>query len=292
MSAVSVLDLVREVQVVLLAVLLIGGGAAKLWPAPHVAPAGHGTGPTAMFPVRLRRPAMIALCGTELALGAGLLLTSGSAGAGTAALMVRAATLVLFCTAVGALHELRGRQPDAGCGCFGELSHTPVSWRAMTRAALLCAAALAALGAPPLRMPRSTGQAWLTLAVAAVELTLLALLSPEVGQLVLRLSHAEPCELREVPADRTLSALRSSAPWRRYQWFLTATVPSDVWREGCWRFVVFPGVLASRQVDVVFAVYLAGRHGPVRVGVLDTGTDLVGRWAGASEEPLQLSTRV
>ena len=292
MSAVSTLDLVREVQVGLLAVLLIGGGAAKLRRGSGAASSGHGTGPTAMFPVRLRRPAATALCATELALGAGLLLTAGSAGAGGPALAVRAATLVLFCTAVGALHELRGHRPDAGCGCFGELSRTPVSWRAMTRAALLCGAALAAIAAPPLRMPRSAGQAWLTLAVAAAELTLLAALSPEVGQLMIRLSRAEPCELREVPVDRTLSALRSSASWRRYQQFLVTAAPADVWREGCWRFVVFPGVLASRQVEVVFAVYLAGRHGPVRVGVLDTEPDPAAPWSAPSQDPLQLSTHV
>jgi hypothetical protein len=286
------LNIGREVQVGLIAVLLIGGGAAKLWHPPGAGSPGHGMGPTAMFPVRLRRPAAMALCATEFALGAGLLLTAGSAGAGGPAVTVRAATLVLFCTAVGALHELRGHRPDAGCGCFGELSRTPVSWRPITRAALLCVAALAAIGAPPVRMPGSAGQAWLTLAVAAAEFALLAVLSPEVGQLIIRLSHAEPCELREVPVDRTLSALRSSVSWRRYRQFLVATVPADVWREGCWRFVVFPGVLASRQVEVVFAVYLAGRHGPVRVGVLDTGADLDGPWSGSSQDPLPLSTHV
>ena len=286
------LDLVREFQVLLLAVLLIGGGAAKLWPASAASSPGHGTGPTAMFPVRLRLPALVALCATEGALGVGLLLTAGRAGAGTAALIVRGATVVLLCTGVGALHELRERRPDAGCGCFGELSHTPVSWRAVARVVLLCIAALAAIGAPSLRMPGSAGQAWLMLAVAAAELALLAALSPEVGQLMIRLSHAEPCELREVPVERTLSALRSSAPWRRYRPFLAAAAPADVWREGCWRFAVFPGVLASRQVEVVFAVYLAGRHGPVRVGVLDSGADLAGPWSGPSADPLQLSTRV
>jgi hypothetical protein len=286
------LNLVREVQVGLLALLLIGGSAAKLRSLSGDGSPGHAVGPTAMFPVHLRRPAATALCATELALGAGLLLTAGSAGAGGPAVAVRAATFLLFCTAVGALHELRGHRPDAGCGCFGELSRTPVNWRAMTRAALLCVAALAAIGAPPVQMPGSAGQAWLTLAVAAVELALLAVLSPEVGQLVIRLSHAEPCELREVPVDRTLSALRASASWRRYRQFLDGTAPADIWREGCWRFAVFPGVLAGRQVEVVFAVYLAGRHGPVRVGVLDTGADPDDPWSRSPQDPLQLSTRV
>jgi hypothetical protein len=286
------LDLVREVQVLLLAVLLVGGGAAKLRHASGARSADHGIGPTVMIPVRLRRPALITLGATEVALGAGLLLTAGGAGAGTAALVVRAATLVLFCTGMGALHELRERRPDAGCGCFGELSHTPVSGRAITRVALLCGAALAALGAPPLRMPGSAGQAWLTLAATAAELALLAVLSPEVGSLIIRLSHAEPCELREVPVDRTLSALRSSVPFRRYRRFLVAETPTDVWREGCWRFVVFPGVLAGRPAEVVFAVYLAGRHGPVRVGVLDTEADIPAAWPKQLKDTLQLSTHV
>src|ERR1700733_9737491 len=110
------LDLVRQVQVLLLAVLLIGGGAAKLWHAPGARPAGHHTGPTALFPVRLRRPAVIALCVTEFSLGACLLLTAGSAGAGNPAAAVRAAAVLLFGTGAAALYELRARRANAGWG--------------------------------------------------------------------------------------------------------------------------------------------------------------------------------
>ena len=268
MSEVSILTVAREVQIPLLAVLLLGGCAAKAGQALRTR---HGPGPTAMFPLWLRRPAVVTLCVTELVLGVTLLLTAGQAGTGTPALTVRAATALLLGTAAGALHELRARRPDAGCGCFGELSRTPVSWRVIARAALLCVAALSTIGAPPLRMPGSAGQAWLTLAAAATELAVLAALSPEIGQVMIRLSHADPCELREVPTWQTLSILRASLPWRRYQRLLVSATPVDVWREGCWRFVVFPAVLASRRVEVVFAVHLAGRGAPVRVGMLDTG---------------------
>ena len=89
---------------------------------------------------------------------------------------------------------------------------------------------------------------------------------------------------------RTLSALHASASWRRYQRFLVAAAPADVWREGCWRFVVFPGVLASRRVEVVFAVYLAGRGAPVRVGMLDTEADFRPRRRPGSG-PLQMSNQ-
>jgi hypothetical protein len=282
-----VLAVVREVQVPLLAVLLVGGCAAKARRAVSARSVAAATGPTVLFPLRLHRPAAIGVCVSELALGAGLLLTADRAG--PPALAVRGATGLLFAVAVGGLHELRARRPDAGCGCFGELSRTPVSGRTLTRAVLLCAAAVSTVGVPPLRMPGSAGQAWLMLAVAAAELALLAALSPEVGQAVTRLSHTDPCELRAVPVERTMSALHASAPWRRYSRYLVAA-PVEVWREGCWRFVVFPGVLGGRRVEVVFAVYLAGRRAPVRVGLLDA--DHSAPLRAQFDDSLQVSSRV
>jgi hypothetical protein len=148
----------------------------------------------------------------ELALGIGLLVTAGRIGAGWPADAVRVAAALLFCTAVGALHELRTRRPDEGCGCFGDLSGTPVNWRTITRAALLGAAALASIGAPPLHMPGSPGQAAGARADRRRARALLAALSPEIGQVMVRLGHAEPCELRRVPVARTLAALRPALP--------------------------------------------------------------------------------
>jgi len=285
-----VLDVVREAQIPLLGALLIGGCAAKARRAISERSIEAGTGPTAMFPLRLRRPVAIAMCASELALGIGLMVTAGSFGAGRLALAVRLATALLFCTAVGALNELRARRPAAGCGCFGELSDTPVSWPAITRAALLSVAALSTIGVRPLHMPASPGQAAVVLTLTAAELAALAALSPEVGELLVRLSQAEPCELRRVPVARTLAALRASSPWRRYSPYLISVTPSDMWREGCWRFVVFPGVLASRRVDVVFAVHLADRRGPVRAGVVDVDATPPGH--ASLRTPLQISNRV
>ncbi len=273
MSGVTVVSAVREIQVPLLAALLAGACAAKGRQAVAPRPVRAGAGPTAIFPLRLRRTAAIGLCAAEFALGAGLLATAGPAGAGTPALVFRGMTTLLFGTAVGTLYELRVRQPDAGCGCFGELSRTPVGWRVITRAALLAAAALSSTGAPPLRLPGSAGQAGLVIAAVVTELAVLAALSPEVGQAMVRLSHSEPCELREVPVARTLAALQASPSWLRYQRFLTAAAPADVWREGCWRFVVFPALVAQRPTEVVFAVHLAGRRPAVMVGLLDAGHD-------------------
>src|SRR5215469_6931644 len=177
-EVIAVLGMAREVQVPLLAVLLLGGCAAKARRAVCTRSIAREMGPTALFPVRLRRPAAIVVCVSELGLGVGLLVTAGRFGAGTPALAVRWLTVILFGTAVGALHVLRTRRPAAGCGCFGELSDTPVNWRSLT-------------------------------------------------------------------------GLRASSQWRQYHRYLTTKEPADIWREGCWRFAVFPAMLTGRQVEVV-----------------------------------------
>jgi hypothetical protein len=268
----GVLAIAREVQIPLLAVLLIGGCAAKARRALGARSIDAGIGPTGMFPFRLQRPAAIVIFVSELGLGVGLLVTAGRIGTGPAALAVRAATAVLFWTAVAALAELRSRRPDVGCGCFGDVSSTPVGWRTITRAALLGAAALASIGVPPLHMVGSLDWSGEVLAAMVAELALLAVLSPEIGELMVRLGRAEPCELRRVPVAKTLDTLWASASWRRYHRCLITTSPTDVWREGCWRFAVFPGILASRRVEVVFAIYMSGRHAPIRAGVIDIDT--------------------
>lgn len=270
----EVLTAAREVQIPLLAALLLGACAAKARRVVWAVPTEERTSPTAMFPVRLRRPAALTLFAGELALGACLLLTAGRFGAGLPALVVRSATALLFGTAVGALHVLRSRQPDAGCGCFGDLSETPVSWRSLARSALLCAAAIATIGVSPLHLPVSARQAGLVLSVAGIELLVLAFLSPEIGEIMVRLGYSEPCEVRRLPVSRTLAALHGSAHWRRYRRMLVSPEePVDVWREGCWRYVVFQGLVASRRVDVVFAVYLKPRRAPVRAGIFDATAD-------------------
>jgi len=264
-----VLHATREVQIPLLAALLIGGCAAKAKRAAGARSFDAALSPSMMFPLRMHRPITIGLFASELALGTGLLVTAGRFGAGVPATAVRSATALLFATAVGALHELRNRRPEAGCGCFGDLSDTPVSWRALGRSVLLCAAAIGCVGVLPLRMPTSTGQAILLLVTATVELGVLAALSPEVSEVMVRLGYSEPCEVRRLPMSRTLSALRCSSHWRHYRKYVTAMEPSDMWREACWRYVVFPGIVAERPVEVVFAVYLQPRRPPIRAAIID-----------------------
>jgi hypothetical protein len=272
------LTAIRDVQIPLLAAMLLGVCLAKAWRAsrPHAHPARSDS--TGLFPAHLRRPIMILVFAVELGLGLGLIGTAVKFGRTWPALpatVVRTGTALFFLVAAGVLNEMRQRRPDPGCGCFGELSGTPIGLRTIARPALLCASAVATLGLPPLRMPSSPAEAELWLAVLAFELALLAFLSPELGEIMVRLGYSEPCELRRLPVGRTMSALHASSQWRRYAGQVCAGSPSDVWREGCWRFVVYPGYARGRPVDIVFAVYLQSRRPAIRAAVLDADTDAV-----------------
>ena len=262
---------VRQLQVPLLALMLLGGCASKARRVIRDRTIASGLGPAGLFPWRLRRPVMVVMCVLELTLGIALIATAGRPGSGAPANATRAATALFFLVAIGTLYEVRQHRPQAGCGCFGDLSDIPVGLRTIARACLLCLAAAAAIGAPALSMPGSTRAAGFFICVPGLELILIAVLSPEIAEIGVRLGYSEPCELRRLPVARTLAALKSSSVWRRHAAQITSDGPADVWREGCWRFVVFPGAAHGRPVDIVFAVYLQARRPPIRVAVVDTG---------------------
>jgi hypothetical protein len=264
---------IREVQIPLLAVMLLGGCGAKGIRVLKSRDLAVGLGPTALFPLRLRRPIAMAMCATEFGLGIALIVTAGRLGRGLPATVVRTGVSLLFLIAVGALIELRERRPDAGCGCFGDLSVTPVGPRTITRSAVLAVAAIVTVGGPPLQMPPSGQAATLWVVTLVAEVLLLAALSPELGEAMARLGYSEPCEVRRISVDRTLAALTGSAPWRRYAGLVTDAAPSDIWREGCWRYLLYPGETGERSVDLVFAVSLRSRRPQIRVAVLDAMTD-------------------
>jgi hypothetical protein len=268
----------RELQIPLIAVMLLGGCAAKGWRVLRSRSMKPAMDPAGLFPLRLRRPAMIAMCATEFGLGLALVATAGKVGTTVPSLpatVVRVAAALFFLIAMGALNETRQRRPAAGCGCFGDFSETPIGWRTIARAGVLCAAAAATIGLPPLRMPSSSTTAEFWLAVLAFEVSLIAFLSPELGEILVRLGYSEPCELRRLPVERTMAALHASSPWRRYAGQISGAAPIDVWREGCWRFVVYPGYVRGRRVDIVYAVYLQARRPVIRAAVLDAATDEV-----------------
>jgi hypothetical protein len=269
---------IREAQVPLLSAMLLGGSAAKLARVLRVGSLDAGLGPTALFPLRLRRPVAIATCGLEFSCGVALIVTAGGLGRGGAATAVRLVTSLVFLVATCALIELRTSHPEAGCGCFGEFSKAPISGRTLARSAFFAAAALATIGLPPLRAPHPGADAARLLGIFAIELALIAALSPELGEALTRLGYSEPCELRRLPAVRTLAALRRSSQWRKRAGLITAEVPVDMWRELCWRYVVFPARVGNRPTEIVFAVYLRPHRPVIHAVLVDSASGEVLPW--------------
>jgi hypothetical protein len=269
---VIVLTAFREVQIPLLATMLLVGAGTKLVRAALAGSADAGLGPTVLFPASLRRPALLVTCAVEGGLGLGLIVTAGRIGAGSVATCVRLGSCLFFLIATSALVELRATRPDLGCGCFGDFSTAPVSWRTLARSSLFALAGLATIDLRPIGPPGSAGMAGLLLAILFAELLLLGGLSPEIGEGLIRLGYSEPCELREVPSERTLGALHRSRQWRRHRPLLISSTAADVWRELCWRYVVYPASYEGRPADVVFAVFLQQRRPVVYAAVVDSAT--------------------
>ena len=267
-----------DAQLPLLATLLLGACAAKLGRAVRSRSMGAGLGPTALFPLRLRRPAAITLCLVELGLGSGLVLTAGRLGDGAAAELIRLGTALLFIVATCSLIELRSVRPDIGCGCFGEFSSAPVTGRTLARSALLAVAALGSARVGPMTLQATRPIAPQILLFLAAELAVLAVISPEVRDVLVRIGYSAPCELRVLSQEQTLAVLQRSAQWRRYSALVTDQQPSDMWRELCWRYVTFPSRFGGRDTELVFALYLEHYRPAVLSVMVDAATGAVVRW--------------
>ncbi|MFB4316547.1 MauE/DoxX family redox-associated membrane protein [Actinomadura sp. 21ATH] len=268
-------DDIANAQVLLLAGVLLTACLAKLvFRAPVPAAPAHVHG--VPVPGRLRRAtalrqdrrANVGLGAAEGVLGLALLITPH--------LAVRLATIAVFAAATWAVGELRVRRPDAGCGCFGGLSTKQIGHRTVLRAVLLTAAAVVSLDAPHAGLtvlldgPSAAG------AVLLAELALFAALSPEIAVLLgrtrPRLRPVTPCERRRSPLAETYARLRESDAWRESENAIVSAVPLDVWREGCWRFVVYPAHVDGRDTELVFAVSTAERGHTVRVAAVPPAT--------------------
>jgi hypothetical protein len=264
---------IREIQVLVLVSILLGACGAKLARVARTGTVSAGLGPTELFPRRLRRPAAVTLCVTETSLGVALILTAGRFGAGGPASTVRIATALLFMVAVCGLVELRQHRPDLGCGCFGDLSTRPVGIRSIARACLLAAAALASVGAPALRPPPPGYRAAADLGILLAELLLVALLSPEAGEALMRLGYSEPCEAREMTSKRALAQLHRSRIWRQRAHLISNAAPLDMWRELCWWYVVYPAEGCGhapgggQDSAVVFAVQVKSRRPAIHAAI-------------------------
>jgi hypothetical protein len=201
--------------------------------------AGHGSSWPA--PARLRQPMMMAMCAAELGLGVALIATTcrfGPVSRRLPSTIVRTGTALFFLVAMAALNETRQRRPEAGCGCFGEARsdggplrapacrpRPPPSPSAFLRSACRPLPPRPSSGWPcwPSSCPPNSAKSWSGSAIPS------------------------RARCAGSPVGRTLTALRSSSQWRRYAGQVSAAAPADVWREGCWRFVVYPGRRAAGE---------------------------------------------
>ncbi|MFJ2028200.1 MauE/DoxX family redox-associated membrane protein [Streptosporangium sp. NPDC087985] len=258
------LTTIAVAQIPLLGALLAAGAFAKVRTAMSDSEPGalSRLGPAVLVASRWQAAAMFGCAAGETFLLIGLMATGHP--------FFRWGTAAFFAVATYVLWELRRRRPDVGCGCFGEVSAIPVGLRSLGRTMVLTTMALGTVWAPPLSgWSVVTAFTWpQTLAMAGGLLVLVAL-SPEVEEAAARLRHRAPCEQRPLDPAIALSRLRSSAAWRAHEKFLSSTDPADSWRELCWRFFVYPGRShAGHPADVVFAIYLSGRHPAVRVAMV------------------------
>jgi hypothetical protein len=255
----------QEAQLPLLACVLISACVAKVAIREPSATVGPGPSPGPVTMLRRHRSAVVTVALVEGCLGAALLVTNHPA--------ARLGTIVVFFVAASVVVMLRSRKSDEGCGCFGGLSTTPVRFRTVLRACLFLLAALAVVGVPATGLDViQHGTPWHA-GIAAVELAVFAGLSPEIGVLVARRRERVPCEHRTVPLPETFSILHASEQWRAYVPMIVSADPADVWRELCWRFLVYRGMEDDEDVEIVFAVSTEERHPTVRAAIVRPDDD-------------------
>ncbi|GAA1860497.1 hypothetical protein GCM10009736_29590 [Actinomadura bangladeshensis] len=258
----------QNTQVLLLAAVLLAACLAKLTVRERAADAPdhvHGVpvpaGLARLTAVRRSRGMTVGMGLGEGVLGLALLVTSH--------LSVRLATTVAFAAATWVVGELRVHRPDAGCGCFGGLSGKKVGRRSVLRALLFTGAGIASLGAPLTGVDVLRDVQVQVGLVFAMEVALLAVLSPELAELLerRRTPAGLPAERRLSPMAETYATLYESEAWAAHENAIASAVPLDVWREGGWRFVAFAARMDDRDVEVVFAVSTADRDRTVRSGI-------------------------
>jgi hypothetical protein len=257
----------RGMQAPLLAAILLGACAIKLVKVLRHRSIMMLLGPTALFPPRLRLASIVALCFTEMSLGVSLLLTEGPAAGHGRANAARLAAGVFFLVGMCVLVELREHRPDLGCGCFGDLSDRPPGARSVIRAGMLAGAALSGLHTHTFHLPPPGPRATTDLVMLLVELLALALVSPELGEVLIRLGYAEPCEVRSQAPQRPLTALHRSRVWRDHSGLITQD-PADMWRELCWWYVAYPARSGEEECEVVFAVEVKRRRPAVHAAIV------------------------
>src|ERR671914_765833 len=71
----------------------------------------------------------------------------------------------------------------------------------------------------------------------------------------------------------TFATLHASQQWRTYSPLIVTADPADMWRELCWRFLVYRGQENGEDVEIVFAVSTDERDGTVKAAIVRPDDD-------------------
>ena len=228
----------REMQIPLLAALLVLACAGKAVRAARTRSIDQGLGPTTMFPLRLRRPAAMVMCAIEFGLGLMLVATAGRrSGMASGRDPGAARRGPALRHRDGRTHRTPGTPARRRVRLFRRPQQHPASACAQSSAPPFSPSAAAATvgrtAGPadhrrhhPWRGARHASTRRLLVVLVAAEVVLLGALSPELGEALVRLGYREPCERRTFSPQRTLAALRSSRVWRRHAALLTSAEPT------------------------------------------------------------------
>ncbi len=173
----------------------------------------------------------------------------------------------------------------SNCGCLA--ADEPASWRSVGRAA-----ALVLIGVGVAARPNPSFAPTLNLRtglLVACEIAALLLLTPEAAphRIInrVRSRHVPGCLTSRHSLEWTLAMLRRSELWIRVQQYLLDTAVVDQWRDGCWRFVVFPAQDGGRSATAVLAIKLPPGRIRIRGAIVPDDatlpvTELVERYRG------------
>ena len=167
-----------------------------------------GLGPAVLLPERLRRPGIVTCALVELGYAVALPLWDHP-------LPRWGAVVVLHPRHLRAGGPQR-RRPEAGCGCFGEVSSKPVGLRSIGRAAVLGLMALAIALAPVTVGDLIAGVSWAMLGWTLAAAALVLLFSPEIDEMIARMRYRPPCEQRRVAGGGRAVPAHASAAWRAH----------------------------------------------------------------------------
>jgi uncharacterized membrane protein YphA (DoxX/SURF4 family) len=176
---------------------------------------------------------------------------------------------------IAALVALWGMRnaPDVGCGCFGTKSE-PVTARTVVRAGVLCGLALVAAIAGGV-WTDALSHPLATVFGLAVGVALLAT-TPKLRPRDVRLRAGQAvCSHRPAPPRQTLERLRGSELWADAREYLAADVPTEEWRDGCFRYLTYPANYAGQAATAVFALYLGRNRASDGVAFVAVGEERV-----------------